>query len=387
MYIKNCKKGYVLASNPIVVREDYPAGVFDHQGGRLNVFVGGVKVFAGHFEAPLDMDISEIVEAAIPDFPRLNPGESDNPLIEICDADLSDFEVRVVAEYAGYEHECSFIAYPGGLSKLSLRLLSRRNTDAFEALFFKHDRNFFLLSRSNLWTIEIPETELAPLCFYADTDLDICIKEGVTQQAISLSTGARGIFALDLVALRRKFATTYGVLPSWLEVEVNGVYACRIVITEVQAAPELYRLTFRNSLGVFETLTLHHEITVTTNEGNDSDSYRHYDPIVRDFVKGRPRTDTTTTLNAETRFVKPEELYLVADMLSSEEVYLTGYSPEPMKVIVGTDKVEYAAGLKHPSTFKLTLTYTEDECRHTPALGRAGTRPKSFSSQFDDKFN
>lgn len=142
MKVQNVTSGYAFARNPIIIRDSFPADAFDKRGGKLTIIMSGTNIYEGRFFPPLNLDISEIIDANIWNFPE-PPENNTDPIVEIYDyGTLADFSIVVVSEYDGYESERSFLAIPGGISKQNFRRFVNLGSDVFDSRFLNPKGNF-----------------------------------------------------------------------------------------------------------------------------------------------------------------------------------------------------------------------------------------------------
>lgn len=264
MKVQNVTSGYAFARNPIIIRDSFPADAFDKRGGKLTIIMSGTNIYEGRFFPPLNLDISEIIDANIWNFPE-PPENNTDPIVEIYDyGTLADFSIVVVSEYDGYESERSFLAIPGGISKQNFRRFVNLGSDVFDSRFLNPKGNFFLTTRTAGWRIIVKETELYPLYFLIKQHQEqIDVVETVTGKTLTFDRLGPGVSALDIDALRRRFMAEFRVIPNIFDVYMAGVFSCRIVVERSDISKERYRLKFRNSLGVFEIIELTGELSIS----------------------------------------------------------------------------------------------------------------------------
>lgn len=392
MDVKGIYGGYAFSRNPIVIRESFPTDSFSSKGGSFTVTAGGSDIYKGRFSPPLNIDISEIIDAALEPFPDAD-SKRRQPLMIVCDNDsLSDYNVICSAEYGGKKSETTFIAVPGGISKQNYRQLFNRDTSIFTERFFNTESNFFLTTRTASWRIVIKETELYPLYFITHRDGQrISVTEPVAGTSMVFEQLTSGVYALDLHEVRRKFVEDVSVLPNILDIYMDGNFSCRIVIEQSDISKERYRLKFRNSLGIFEILELIGELTISPAYGdNDDVAFNRYDSVTCDFYTDRERIVRTQSATVETPGVKrPDEIRFLMDMIGSEEVYLLDLSEVPVKVIPSIEEMTYRPQPDAPQKFTIKLRMADSETNIMQDIvdGSEGRRPRVFSKQFSKEFN
>lgn len=391
MKVQNVTSGFAFARNPIILRETFPGDAFDRRGGKLTIIMSGTNIYEGRFFPPLNIDISEIIDAFIWNFPE-PPEDNTDPIVEIYDwGTLADFSIQAIAEYDGYEGECDFWAIPGGISKQNFRRFVNLGTDVFDSRFLNPKGNFFFTTRTAGWRVIMKETELYPLYFLIKNEQQqqIDIIETVTGKTMSIVFG-NGVAALDVDALRRRFMEQYKVIPNIFDIYMGGVFSCRIVVEKSDITKERYRLKFRNSLGVFEIIELTGELSISPEyEDTDETTFKRLDSVTGDFYTERERIERSLAVTVETGVKRPDEVRFLMDMIASEEVYLLDLTALPVKVIPSVEEFTYRQRPEAPEKFtiKLAIADTETNIMQDIIDGSEGRKPRVFSKQFSKQFN
>lgn len=393
----NVKKGIAFSKNPILLRSNLTYDDYNPIVGiPFNVYIASMsKYYTGRYNQPFSVNISEIVDAYAYNIgePRVGaPCENGVILIEDI-ADMGERKVYVdITEDNLDEWECYII--PGGVSRQNYRRFSRLGTDAFEARFLNLANNFFMTTRTAGWRIVLKETELYPLYFINMEDfLDMTVVERVSGKNLEQQgVFEKGIFALDVDAMRKQFFDEYGVLANIFDVFRGDPlrYSCSIVIERSEAARERYRLKFRNSLGVFEIIELTGELTITPDyAAADEARFSRYDAVTDDFTTDRERIARPQSLTIETGVMRPDNIRFLMDMIGSEEVYLLDLSELPVKVIPSIEELNYKPRPEAPQKFTVKLQVAEDETNIMQDIidGSEGRKPRVFSKQFSKQFN
>lgn len=391
MNAQGIKSGYAFSRNPIILRENFPSDAFDKKGGWFTVSMGGTDIYEGRFFPPLRIDLSEILDAYVSFFPE-PPENNTYPIIEIEDAgELSDRDVYAYFEYDGYDSECEFTVIPGGISKQNYKRLCEIGKDIFNTRFFNFKNNFFLTTRTAGWRIVMKETELFPLYFFITQHLEtVEVMETVTRSSLTFDRLERGVYALDIDALRRQFSTKNRVIPSVFDIYIAGVYSCRIVVERSDISKERYRLKFRNSLGVFEIIELTGSLSINPDYSDSEEAtFKRYDPITGSFYSDRERVERKQSITVETGVKRPDEVRFLMDMIGSEEVYLLDLTNFPLKVIPTVEDFSYKPRPDAPEKFTLKLDIADSEINIMQEIidGTEGRKPRVFSKQFSNQFN
>ena len=342
------------------------------------------EIFKGNGIGEFRVNIAEIVETGITGA-RILPDNMDHILaVSGLSAEVT---IHVVNE-GEEEDNLSFTAWKGGISKKEFKRLRNMGTDIFSLKFLNESCNFFFTTRTNDWRIMMRETELYPLCFiYPEHELKIT--ELLTGQSLAIPGTAGNFYALNLEAVRLKFFTDYGVLANLFDVYSGDTFALRIGIEQSPTVRERYRLRFLNSYGVYEVFSLEGEASVTPGMDEDEDAvFRRYDEITDDYYSDRIRTEIQEAVTIKTGFKRPQEIRFLLDLLSSDDVYLSGYGREEIKVIPSAEEFSYRVRPDAPQNVTLKLTFTDKESNWTGEITESGYRkPRVHSKEFSKQFN
>ena len=342
------------------------------------------EIFKGNGIGEFRVNIAEIVETGITGA-RILPDNTDHILaVSGLSAEVT---IHVVNE-GEEEDNLSFTAWKGGISKKEFKRLRNMGTDIFSLKFLNESCNFFFTTRSNDWRIMMRETELYPLCFiYPGHELKIT--ELLTGQSFSIPGTVGNFYALNLEAVRLKFFTDYGVLANLFDVYSGDTFALRIGIEQSPTVRERYRLRFLNSYGVYEVFSLEGEASVTPGMDEDEDAvFRRYDEITDDYYSDRIRTEIQEAVTIKTGFKRPQEIRFLLDLLSSDDVYLSGYGREEIKVIPSAEEFSYRVRPDAPQNVTLKLTFADKESNWTGEITESAYRkPRVHSKEFSKQFN
>lgn len=370
--------GNAFTRNPIFL------SVSSSSMATYSIRMNNEEVFKGNGIGEFRVNIAEIVETGITDARIL----SDNTEHLLAVSGLSaEVTIHVVNE-GEEEDNLSFTAWKGGISKKEFRRLRNMGTDIFSLKFLNESCNFFFTTRSNDWRITMRETELYPLCFiYPGHELKIT--ELLTGQSLAVPGTTGSLYALNLEAVRLKFFTDYGVLANLFDVYSGDTFALRIGIEQSPTVREHYRIRFLNSYGTYEVFSLEGEASVTPGMDEDEDAvFRRYDEITDDYYSDRIRTEIQEAVTIKTGFKRPQEIRFLLDLLSSDNVYLSGYGQEEIKVIPSAEEFSYRVRPDAPQNVTLKLTFAEKESNWTGEITESGYRkPGVHSKEFSKQFN
>lgn len=370
--------GNAFTRNPIFL------SVSSYSIATYSIRMNNEEIFKGNGIGEFRVNIAEIVETGITDARIL----SDNTEHLLAVSGLSaEVTIHVVNE-GEEEDNLFFTAWKGGISKKEFRRLRNMGTDIFSLKFLNESCNFFFTTRSNDWRITMRETELYPLCFiYPGHELKIT--ELLTGQSLAVPGTTGSLYALNLEAVRLKFFTDYGVLGNLFDVYSGETFALRIGIEQSPTVRERYRLRFLNSYGAYEVFSLEGEASVTPGMDEDEDAvFRRYDEITDDYYSDRIRTEIQEAVTIKTGFKRPQEIRFLLDLLSSDNVYLSGYGQEEIKVIPSAEEFSYRVRPDAPQNVTLKLTFAEKESNWTGEITESGYRkPGVHSKEFSKQFN
>lgn len=384
-----------FTGNPIIMRDN---SHFDDQpaaGYPFKITMEGLTVFSGRFNYPHYINVADIINAYVQYIPEPDAVEpiSVGPFMLIEDeAMVSCREVWVVFD-GEFNEEMTFIALPGGISKQNYRRLGGpfSSHDIFTDRFCAVDTNCFLTTRTAGWRILMKETELYPLYCISDRGADwFQFVEKATGQSWEVDDIERGIYALDVEALRRYFFDEFGVLANSFDIYHRNKYACRLVIEQADPSRERYRLKFRNSLGVFEIIEITGEMSITPQwEDAEEAIFKRYDSMTDDYISARDRIERKQKITVETGTKRPDETRFLMDMLGSDEVYLLDLAGLPVRVIPSAEEFIYKQRPESPQSFTLTLELADTETNILQEIidGSEARKPRVFSKQFSKQFN
>jgi hypothetical protein len=346
-------------------------------------------LFTGNGNGSFKVNIAEVLETVFKDIPVLS--DVTDILTDLSGSGRYYNRATIIITLQNEEDEeytLSVTAWRGGIGKRSFKKLHEEGNNIFSLKFLNESCNFFFTTRSDDWRITMRETELYPLCFiYPGHELKIT--ELLTGQSLAVPGTAGNFYALNLEAVRLKFFTDYGVLANLFDVYSGDTFALRIGIEQSPTVRERYRLRFLNSYGAYEVFSLEGEASVTPGMDEDEDAvFRRYDEITDDYYSDRIRTEIQEAVTIKTGFKRPQEIRFLLDLLSSDDVYLTGYGREEIKVIPSAEEFSYRVRPDAPQNVTLKLTFAEKESNWTGEITESGYRkPRVHSKEFSKQFN
>lgn len=387
---------FVFTGNPIILEsEGYPTDMI--KGGKFIITFEGKRIYEGRFFPPLNIDISEIVDAASEFLPEPS-GKNFYPweLIEVVDPEAlnSKRKLSVYVDYNGNDDETyEMLALPGGIPTQQFRMYAKGGKDVFDSRLYGQDCNLFFTNRTNGWRIEMKETELYPLYFLASThSMRIRVRDSISGNELGYEVPG-GICTLDPAALRREMLANTHKLGSVFDIYLDhggGVgFGCQLVIKHCDPAKERYRLKFRNSFGVFEIMEITGKL-IENREFPESEesSYRKFDPVTRRFSNLRRRLDATRSFSITTPLERGQGEF-VADLLASEEIYILDAFDSPVRVNVTSEEFSWQKLQETPESisFKIELTDPDHFFGEVIAGITDGRKPRIHSDEFTNEFN
>ena len=387
---------FVFTGNPIILEsEGYPTDMI--KGGKFTVTFEGKQIYEGRFFPPLNIDVSEIVDAASEFLPEPT-GKSLYPweLIEVVDPGVlnSKRKLSVYVDYNGQDDETyEMLALPGGIPRQQFRTYALSGKDIFDSRLYGQDSNLFFTSRTSGWRIEMKETELYPLYFLATTNsMRMKVRDSLSGHELQYEVPG-GVCTLDPAVLRKEMMANTHMLGSVFDIYLDRGdgegYGCQLVIKHSDLAKERYRLKFRNSFGVFEILEITGKL-VENMEFSESEesSYRKLDPVTHRFSNLRRRLDATRSFSITTPLDRDQGEF-VTDLLGSEEIYLLDAFEVPVRANVTAEEFNRQMRQETPEniSFQIELTDPDHYFGDIIAGNTDARKPRIHSDEFSNEFN
>lgn len=389
MKVESLKCGYAFTRNPIIISDEWEVTEDSPLSGTFEIFIADKSIYRGTFYPPLRVNIAEIIDANIEYLPEPDAGNIE-PVTCLGQEFYDKRKVTVVATYGDDERSFAFTAIPGGVPSLEYKSYVAAEKDPFSGRFCDTSGNFFLTTRNTGKYLVMKETELYPLYFILDNEgSTISFRTADGLYSYNLSDTSHGLYMLDIAALRWWLFDKMWVLSSVIDVFVDGSKACTIVVERTDPAPELYRLKFRNSLGVFEIVEMRGSLKVNVAEEESEDTggsaYQTYDMVTDSFFAARQRQQLQKSISIESGFKRPDEIRLLLDMIQSEEVYLLDFTDDAIRVIPSADSLTYQGRQTVPEKFTINMKVTVSDAG--TVRNDSETSPFIFSPQFTKEFN
>lgn len=391
MNAKWLTSNYAFTGNPIILESDETAQDLV-RGASFSVSYEGTEVYAGRFSPPLDIDIAEIADSVVEYLPEpVFDGVDPVTKIRQVGPMWNTNRIDVTVDYGHTSDKYTMIALKGGVSKQNFRRYAQGGKDVFQSRFVKEGNNVFLTTRTSDDTIEMKETEIYPLYFIlggekGSTRLRIRDVLSGDENLYELSDG---VYAFDPERFRWQVLEERGTLGNIIDIYVEEVFSCRIVITHCDPVKERYRLKFRNSLGVFEMMDISGTLGIQ-NEGQEEENegYRRFDKVTRSFLNYRDRVEFAKFFTIETPLPSRNILWLM-DMVNSDEIYLLDATASPIRVNVSATDVNFRHKNDIPQRVKLELRPVESELYLTEDFENitSGSSSRIHSEEFSQEFN
>lgn len=385
------KSGYAFSGNPVIFSQGEFLGF---KRGTFRVLLGYNVIYEGQFNLPVSLNIAEIIDAEIsavgnPNFPQ------DRWLHKtISLSDLSGPQIMTLSmEYdGGGDEECRPIRMLKGRIPLQrYGQLTFADTDIFTERFLNPEANFFLTNRTESSRIDIPETELYPLCFVAREGKKIKVEAG----EISFVSDAleAGVYWLSLENIRKKIFMD-SECADLVNVFYIGYTDCaarvRVVITKGEEAINRIRIRYRNSFDVPDLIAFDGELTVkpVAEETEDSE-YLQYSSYIDDFTTKREEQRQMLQLTLDTGPVLPKDLPRLVELMASRDVTLESPADGSfISVIPSAENLEFPLRPEAPVSFTITLKVAIEDLSLLSLLTPDTNDPlRLFSEEHNDKFN
>lgn len=346
----------------------------------------GNLLYTGHGEDVFTANLAELVDTLFPDMPvavGLGPF-----------TDISSFgllrRVRIIVENQEgdtSQHELKVLR--GGTALARYRELRQQGTDVFQSRFLNYRGNFFITARSESHVISMGERELMPLPFIVPEGF--CIRECHTRLAYQAGdvppVGAYALLHVD--RLRRWFFDNHQLLPALFCVEVGGVPACHIAVSEGRPEPWCPVVRWLDAYGAWCRLQLAAQAVAQRKLHQQDSDYSHYLQISDSFELRTPRRHVDTRYSVSSGPLTANGMALIADMLASDQVFLAlpGAAQE-LRVIPDVDDYKSLTRQVAPEGVELSFQLTESETNPSLPVTAVGAEPPVIHSrQFDIPFN
>lgn len=385
--------GYAFAGNPVIYRETLDTSHSDEQirGGSYRVRLGEETIYEGKFSLPVSINLSELLS-----------GEAD----EIVKPSLLVYQWVFPVTRTGRKTTLSMtVEYDNGADweSLPVEILRGRipsaeyfasslgSGDIFTARFLNPEANFFMTGRTTELLLEIPETEIYPLCFIMPGGKGITVEAGGKTYESGILP--RGIYWLNLAWIRKDIYTQgldRQLVSEFLVGHSDSDCRVRVVITRVDPAVSRVRLRYRNYFDIPELMAF--SGTLSANPVLDDDQDREYLQYARytdDYELGKNNSTVRLALSLDTGEVAARDIHRLIELLASRSVHLE--SPVdgswlPVTVSAGDD-FSFPLRPETPLSFNLSLTLAKEDLSLLSLLKPESAEPwRIFSVEHNDRF-
>ena len=281
---------------------------------------------------------------------------------------IANSHVPILVEFTqGEESTLNYSGkvYKGGIGKKMIRYLNTLNTDIFAYKLLNVDKQFFMTTRTSGRHIVIKENELFPLYFIASNKAYTVVTEyGNVFAFPELTEG--DMYAFNIEVLRNASYTSYGKIPSYIGVLVDGKFVFDIIIKKPAVTPDKYIIRFANSFSAFEQI----EVTgkaIAKPELTD-DAFMIYDQLTDDYIEQNNRLKIREIISADFGYKTFDEFLFIRDMLQSEKKYLIDQTGREHEVRISADDFTHDIVPREPGSIKLTIKYVDTDINHSPEI-------------------
>lgn len=262
-----------------------------------------------------------------------------------------------------YKHP--FTLFGGAISKLLMRQLAASATDIFAWKLKNQNTNFFLTTRTNDYTIHIPENELLPLAYYAK-GLKFDIKTDDNAVVLSKDHTAdinESLLIIDFSAIRSALVTSGNKLQSNFRIVTLSGWSCTVLITQA-TTPTHFFLKFKNSWGVYEKIAVTNVVEYLPVM-QDAEKVLKFDAVVNDFVATTRRKSITNIYAAQYGYRSHDERMFLLDALQSDTVIFIAYERE-YACNLSTDSSLFATTKGEPTPISLKIELQDSDTFFSP---------------------
>jgi len=342
-----------LACNPLVL--DIYTGI--NSTGHYRIYTGNDLLFdsmAFSFSGIAQVDISSLFSE------NMTAGSWNCRMVTVIDN----------VEYAGNPDSTKrhdFIVYGGAISWILKQLLIDGNTDIFSWKLKNSETNFFLSTRTNDYTLYVPENELEPLYYYAKgLKFDIKADDEIIASIDHTADADESLQSIDFSALRQQMVVAKNKFINSFTITTASGLSCSVLITSAEQATDFY-LKFKNSYGVYERLAIHGVISYTPAL-NDSEKFKEFDPVIDDMIDRQQRKQISHIYTAELGYRTQNERLFTLDLLRNDSVVFAANGIE-MGCNVSADNLVLASTEAQPRTMQIKIELQDIDPFYSPILG------------------
>lgn len=320
------------------------------------IFSGSVMP-AGSSEFDADIQVSEIISS------YMQPSEID--IMWVLVSSVTNSFINITINFSQGEETLSYTGnvYPGGIGKKMMRYLKHMTTNIFANKLINTEKQFMMTTRTAGRHISIKENELYPLLFIATNKAYTAVTEYGNVFVFPAMTPGQ-LYAFNPEVLRRTSFLTYGNLPSFIGILVDGKFIFDIVILKSDRTPDKLRIRFRNSFAAFEVIEISGKATSKTTVTDSS--FMRFDSTTYDYTEENNRLAIRDSLIAESGYKSLDEFMFIRDMLQSDKQILIDALGNEYNVRVSSDDFSYDILPREPGSVRLNIKLTETDTNYSP---------------------
>lgn len=383
MQVKNNNSGWFFSGDPILLETITPGVGNGFKGKPFLIGLDDEEVYRGAICPPGVVDVSDIVDAAVPQIE--DPGSLETEAFKRID-NLEKYEFKVFSDsqFCG-----SFYALRGRTGDYALEEMSRRRSDIFADRFLNNSANRFLTTRTAGNIIRVKESEVYPLLFVFDGDpIEVNVIDIVSGYKRAYNLTQPGIYAFSVNGARYQFLNSNLVLPSALRIWFGDGFSCSILITEQEPAKERHIIKFRNSFGAFERVEMVSSVTETLENKEADSSYMEFNQATGRLSSRRANLIFNKTVEMKTGPKRPDEIRFILGMIASDEVYIEDLQERPVRVIPLVDDISFSLNPDAPESLKIRFKVCDGSPFETDLQthDNIGLTASVFNDVFNENF-
>jgi hypothetical protein len=265
---------------------------------------------------------------------------------------------------ADYIHKHDITIFGGGISNLYKRFLATGATNIFDFKLKNQETNFFLTTRTNDYTITIPEDELLPLYYYG-SGMAFTVKNGDDVLAVCDHTAETDevLHSIDFNQLRKLAVAELGRLVNYFRLTTSNGWACSVLITNVDQPSGCF-LVFKNSWGCDEKIGVKGIVKYTPSI-TEASKIKRQDATTREFKTINQRTTYTNVYKLDVGYRTYEERMFLVDMLVNgiARIEINGMQ---LTVNIASSTEELAGTDFSPRNVELKISLQDTESMYSP---------------------
>lgn len=258
----------------------------------------------------------------------------------------------------------SGVAFQGGVSRsFSKLLVKNRITDIFKYRLANRYHQFLFTTRTNGRDVKLKYSELYPFVFiHPGIAISFRSEQG---DVLNTTPKAKGMIChLDVSYLCYIFNSSFGYVPSVIEVIIEDRTSFNISLEHPISVEDKSLIRFKNSLGAFEVI----ELTGTAYHAPQFDEEYTWQSNVGGnvFEQRRERVGSRDTIEIESGFKTRPEMDHLQDMIKSDEAYFIYPDGFEQRCHVSVDTLRFRNRIMSPTSVPLKIRMVDDEVYVSP---------------------